>query len=471
MHVATDKLLQRLHLTRGVRRGVIAPRGGAKTTRVTKGYSLFCVCENLERFIAVVKDTHTQAVEDVVAIRDEIESNESIEERYPHVFGRGPVWRDDRIETKNGVCIQAFGSGSKIRGRTFNEYRPTLIIIDDLENDDNVLTDKQRNRTWNWLMRAALPAGNKDTNVLYAGTALHRSDALQRLKATPGWLVETFPSIIRWPDNMKLWQKWETIYNDVLNPDRVDDALFFFQKNKDSMLSGSQVIWEANESLYDLMCLRATIGDPAFESEKQGKPTSTLANEWPDDYFTDDIWFDQWPKFLQVRVMSLDPSKGATEHSDYSAIIKLGKLNDICYVEADIVRRDATRIAEDYCDHYLQFKPQAAGVESNGFQELMKGELDREAAKRKVPEIPLWMVYNHLSKKVRIRSLTPFLKQKRFKFKANSPGTKLLIDQLREFPSGDHDDGPDALEMATRLMLHLLSGENDITSHLEKIDV
>ena len=27
----------------------------------------------------------------------------------------------------------------------------------------------------------------------------------------------------------------------------------------------------------------------------------------------------------------------------------------------------------------------------------------------------------------------------------------MLVDQLREFPTGKHDDGPDALEMAIRM--------------------
>jgi hypothetical protein len=34
-----------------------------------------------------------------------------------------------------------------------------------------------------------------------------------------------------------------------------------------------------------------------------------------------------------------------------------------------------------------------------------------------------------------------------------------LVDQLRDFPQGSHDDGPDALEMALRLAEALLSDE------------
>jgi hypothetical protein len=34
----------------------------------------------------------------------------------------------------------------------------------------------------------------------------------------------------------------------------------------------------------------------------------------------------------------------------------------------------------------------------------------------------------------------------------------LLVEQLQEFPIGDHDDGPDALEMAIRLAAEVLHG-------------
>jgi hypothetical protein len=41
------------------------------------------------------------------------------------------------------------------------------------------------------------------------------------------------------------------------------------------------------------------------------------------------------------------------------------------------------------------------------------------------------------------------------------PSTKLLVDQLREFPIAKHDDGPDALEMAVRLAAEMLAGVRD----------
>ena len=66
--------------------------------------------------------------------------------------------------------------------------------------------------------------------------------------------------------------------------------------------------------------------------------------------------------------------------------------------------------------------------------------------------LPLVKIDNRVNKHVRIRRLAPYLSRGNIRFRGDSPGTDLLVQQLREFPEGDHDDGPDALEMALRVM-------------------
>jgi hypothetical protein len=41
-----------------------------------------------------------------------------------------------------------------------------------------------------------------------------------------------------------------------------------------------------------------------------------------------------------------------------------------------------------------------------------------------------------------------------------SPGGDLLVQQMREFPGGEHDDAPDAAEMMLRMLLWLLGERN-----------
>jgi hypothetical protein len=64
-----------------------------------------------------------------------------------------------------------------------------------------------------------------------------------------------------------------------------------------------------------------------------------------------------------------------------------------------------------------------------------------------------------VNKQVRIRRLGPYLSQRKLRFKSRSPGTALLVQQMRDFPVGDHDDGPDALEMGLRLLIEFWNGK------------
>ena len=91
------------------------------------------------------------------------------------------------------------------------------------------------------------------------------------------------------------------------------------------------------------------------------------------------------------------------------------------------------------------------GVEANQFQELLGAEFAAELARQKLIGIVPWAIENRVNKQTRIRRLGPYLSNRRIKFKSGSPGTRLLVEQLQQFPLGDHDDGPDALEMAIRL--------------------
>ena len=71
--------------------------------------------------------------------------------------------------------------------------------------------------------------------------------------------------------------------------------------------------------------------------------------------------------------------------------------------------------------------------------------------------LPLFTFENIVPKVVRIRRLTPLLSQGRLRFKTGSKGAKLLVEQLQDFPCGDFDDAPGALEVAFRLACEMLA--------------
>ncbi len=208
--------------------------------------------------------------------------------------------------------------------------------------------------------------------------------------------------------------------------------------------------------------------------EKQSTPVNPELCEWPEAYFGDWIWFDEWPdggeslrdsqprlgktRLLIAKAIALDPSKGAdARRGDYSAFVMLGVGHDgTLYIEADMQRRPTPQIVSDGVELCRRFRPQVFGIEANQFQELLGADFAAEFIRQGLIGISPCSIENTVSKAVRIRRLGPLLCVRRLKFKANSPGTRMLVEQLKEFPLADHDDGPDAVEMALRLAEMLL---------------
>jgi predicted phage terminase large subunit-like protein len=199
--------------------------------------------------------------------------------------------------------------------------------------------------------------------------------------------------------------------------------------------------------------MRAEGGRTAFEREKQNSPLNPDLCEWPESYFDQGIWFDTWPANLKVKTVALDPSKGNdSQRGDYSAFAMVGVDRDgIVYVEADLARRPTPQIVADGVQWWSHFEPDAFGVEANQFQDLLAADFADEFRRQGILAGGVWPLDNRVNKQVRIRRLGPYLASRRLRFKSDSPGTSLLVEQLKEFPAADHDDGPDALEMAIRL--------------------
>ena len=184
--------LRDLHQRRGTRLALVAPRGSAKSTWVSLAYPLWAAIHRHEPYIQLISDSQSQARLLLEALKREVEDNPALADAYPAAAGRGRVWGQDRIRLANGVVVEALGTGAKIRGRRNRAERPSLIVVDDPENDGHVTSALQRERSWSWFNRAVANAGTPQTNVLVLGTALHRDCLVLRLTRTAGWRAQTF---------------------------------------------------------------------------------------------------------------------------------------------------------------------------------------------------------------------------------------------------------------------------------------
>ena len=352
-------------------------------------------------------------------------------ERFGWVFGvrvskRSSATHRWDLQGREGGMTTA-GVGGSITGKGAN-----LLIVDDpIKNDEEARSSSHRHKQWDWWQSTAGTRLRPGALMVVCQTRWHRDDLAGRIlreAKTNGqrWREVKLPAFAEENDPLGR-QPGEALWPEVFTP----EILERFRSSR------THYFWRA---LY------------------QQDPQAEGSTEWPDSYFGDDIWFRDWPDQWACRVVALDPSKGKdSRFGDYSAFVQVQLQPDgMLYVDADLAVRNVAVIAERALEINRGFAPHGFGIEINQFQELLATEINRLSRER-MWAISLYGMQNNIAKIIRIRSLTPLLAQGRVRFKTDSPGARLLVAQMRDFPHGDHDDGPDALEMGIRLLNNLLN--------------
>lgn len=418
---------------------IAAPRGEAKSTLVTQLFNLWVIVRKLKHYPVIIMDSIDQAYPMLEAIKAELEFNPRLKNDFPDACGQGRVWRMGTVVTANNIKVTVAGSGKKLRGLRHGPYRPDLVILDDIENDELVANPEQRDKLHSWLTKTVMPLGEAGgkTDIVYIGTILHYDSVLSRTLDNPMWKTARFRAIIRWPDNMQLWDQWEEF---IRNKD-LDTAALFYAQNESQMLAGAIVSWAARP-LLALMKIRVRDGHDTFDSEYQNDPVSG-----EDALFVSCINF--WVNRLNEWVFygAVDPSLGKKNKKRDPSALLVGGFNRytgiLDVVEADIRRRLPNVIISDIIKYQREYGCIAWAFESVQFQEFLRTVLVEQSAKLGVP-VPAIPVIPLDDKALRIESLQPHMFNQLIRL---HPSQQTLIDQLRHYPKADHDDGPDALQM------------------------
>ena len=451
--------------TDGCRRAIEAPRGHAKSTTFTFKDSIHAAVYGYKHYEIILSDSSEQAECFLADIKTEFEENAEIREDFGELEGK--VWKAMVILLSNGTKIEALGAGKKIRGRRHKQWRPDLILCDDLENDENVNTADQRKKLRNWFYKAVSKAGDTYTDIVYIGTLLHFDALLANVANNPSYKTVKYQGVISFATNSELWDAWEAIYTDLTNDARQEEAKEFFEQNREAMLEGTAVLWEQKLSYYDLMVIRVSEGEASFNSEIQNEPidpeSCTFQEEWFDFYDDDGKTTPDFSEPRFIFVGSNDPSLGKNKKSDTSSIFAIAKDVQTGYmyvVIADIAKRkpdqiiedaieNSRRLKRDYKRPYYQF-----GVETVQFQYYF-AEIMRQKSAEVGEFLPIVEINSTQNKDARIQSLQPFVKNGYIKF---SKKHKTLLKQMMEYPMGKNDDGPDGLQMGVKLALDIKIG-------------
>lgn len=151
-------------------------RGGAKTTNA-EAAAVFVGAKNKRKFCLYTRSTQIKANESVQNIAAMLESKRfakyypQMAERKLGKYNNSKGWRVDTLRCGNGFNIVALGYDAAVRGVKIEEFRPDLIIIDDIDDkEDSVETIEKKIRT---LTHDILPAGSTDVAVIGVQNLVH----------------------------------------------------------------------------------------------------------------------------------------------------------------------------------------------------------------------------------------------------------------------------------------------------------
>ena len=227
IHGELRAMLQRLPIE-GAERTEAAyayPRGHGKTSHFTLAAVLYVLMEwrNLPffdgrpPFIVLVGNNWRGPRDRALDIRETLERNEQLRADYGDRCEGAPLWQQGDFITNDGCRVLAVGAGGDVRGLTKLGVRPSLIILDDVENDQDVQNKDIREDLWRWITRALMPTGIEgEVLTWWVGTILHADACLARAldpAREPEWLKRRFAAqvneanrpdpdgeIILWPE-------------------------------------------------------------------------------------------------------------------------------------------------------------------------------------------------------------------------------------------------------------------------------
>lgn len=408
--------------------GVIAPRGHAKSTTVDMTYPLWAGCFEQEEFVVIISDTYTQAAEFINALKDEFEHNPKIKWLFGNM--RGDDWQDGEFVLSNGIKYAAKGSGMKIRGIRHRHTRPTLMIFDDIENDENIKSAEQRQKLYHWFTKAAIPALARGGRAVIIGTILHFDSLVNK--------------VMKQQDVFKSWQT-RVFYAITTEEDGTERAL-----------------WSEHRSLEKLRAMRDDpsdqdfIGSITFAQEYQHKPFSE------EDAIIQPDWIkecepSQVPdKHTRLaRVLTIDPAASERQTADFTAMIVADLYTDgNVYIRAIRNQRTSPSVTADTVRELDEiYKPQVIGIEKGAlglvFRDLLEG-------------LPVIGLEPDKDKVRRLLAVSRFFEAGRVYTVKNIQNGQSFREQMIEFPKGTHDDMVDAAAYAVRLLF--VEGENQVSS-------
>jgi predicted phage terminase large subunit-like protein len=437
-----------------------APRGHAKSAYLSNCFPVHEIVFKKRRYILILSETDTSARKFIEWISLQLKFNKKLREDFGELMATAKSFNtkdtQEAFATLNGILVEAASIGKQLRGKRHGSYRPDLVICDDLESQKNTNTPELREKNLYWFNSVVIPIGDPEkTAFVYMGTIIHGRGLLPAILERSDFESKVYAAIMSGPDRGDLWEKFEEIYRDQDNENSQEDALAFYNDNKDEMDKGAKVLWPYRFPYYQLVMERVNIGSRAFSSEFMNNPIDEETQIFRPSIFTffdyGDLLDDKGKKLPLDFYLAWDIAFGKNNRSDYNAIVVVGrhrKTGVLYVVDTWAKKCPAHEALNVVVEKIIMYRPKMGGVETVQAQIDLFRQLQERLAKERIYHIKLRGIVSRTKKEERIESLEPIIENGILRFMRNQ---RLLLEMLEQYPSHDHDDLPDALQMVIEM--------------------
>lgn len=329
---------------------VAEPRGHGKSTHIGQGFVIYNILYEKEPYIIYTSQNHEKSIAFLEPITRELKNNKIIQLiwGYQHfVKGKDEETgrdREDCYDIKSKIRVQALSFEKNIRGLKYGNQRPTLIILDDIEDDERVLNPDLRHKDANKLNKQIIPAMDTKGKYKMIGTILHHDSLLMKKVHLLGGKIYRA---------CELSEKEKITFKGRLFPKIIEGSLIF-----------PELI--TNEFLYGQMY---ELGSTCFSSEYLNNPiddtASLIKREWVRACFDEEYSFGEVDKY-DLLVQGVDFAFSDRITADKSAFLGVGKRVEGYFIVQCITKKGLS-ITQQF--DYIEYLTGVVGYTDNALEE------------------------------------------------------------------------------------------------------
>ena len=408
------------------RKLILLPRGHFKTTIISICFPLWRLARDQNERVALCSATDGKAEENLEEIIDR-----AARDRFQCLFGdsvgspdKWPKCRKDQVRIKRkgsqtGPSIAAYGVDSSEVGRHFS-----LMLLDDIVNQDKVNTQNSRDNVWTWFGRQ-LSVLDPNCEMIVIGTRWHWDDPYSRIqKQLQSWSDEN-------PKGWYMEKRKVVEYNKLIFPTR-----FTFEELEEiKHIQGNYI--------YSCFYFNEPVGEGT-------NPFDLRKFTWL-DYKRPEEKEGEYDKSQVANTHILvDPAASEAEYACYSGFIVADALHDrkVVIREAILEKLHPDDLISKIFELVQIHDPIRVLIEDEAYQKSLYYWTRERMLSRNIhfSVIPVRIPRN-IQRDYRLSALQPFIHNGQIVFHKNMPGKGDLVEEFETFPKGPHRDLLSAMAM------------------------